>query len=178
MIDWIEAAMLEPVVAGADAAAQASYDDAWSRLRAADGILVPGGFGSRGVEGKVLASKFARESKIPYLGICLGMQVVVIDVARHKCGMATANSAEFDEESKTPVVVFMPEIDKASMGATMRLGARGTKLMKQVRASSPPRPFPRPVPSSLARCLCLCRAHVRARAARRLRTALLTPLPP
>ena len=142
MIDWIEAALLEPVAAGADAAAQTNYDDAWSRLRAADGILVPGGFGSRGVEGKVLASKFARESKIPYLGICLGMQVVVIDVARHECGMAVANSAEFDEECKTPVVIFMPEIDKSTMGATMRLGARGTKLMKQVR-SSPPSPVRR-----------------------------------
>ena len=70
------------------------------------------------------------------------MQVVVIDVARHECGMAVANSAEFDEECKTPVVIFMPEIDKSTMGATMRLGARGTKLMKQVR-SSPPSPVRR-----------------------------------
>ena len=128
VIDWIEAAMLEPVAAGSSTD---EHDDAWSRLRAADGILVPGGFGSRGVEGKVLASKFARESKIPYLGICLGMQVVVIDVARNCCGMTLANSAEFDDDCKTPVVIFMPEVDATKMGGTMRLGARATRFMPQ-----------------------------------------------
>jgi CTP synthase len=92
-------------------------------LQAADGIIVPGGFGERGVEGKVLAARYARENQVPYLGLCLGLQVMVIDFARHVLGDARCNSSEFDEACAHPVVDLMPEqrgiVDK---GATMRLG--------------------------------------------------------
>ena len=79
----------------------------------ANGVLVPGGFGDRGVEGKILAAKYARENKIPYLGICLGMQIAVIEFARSVLGIQTANSTEFDSETqktKDPFVIFMPEV--------------------------------------------------------------------
>jgi len=89
-----------------------------------DGILVPGGFGSRGIEGKILAARFARERKIPYFGICLGMQVAVIEFARHVLGLAKANSTEFREDCEQPVIDLMSE-QKAirGLGGTMRLGA-------------------------------------------------------
>ncbi|MGI5893056.1 MAG: CTP synthase [Candidatus Merdivicinus sp.] len=93
-------------------------------LSGLDGILVPGGFGSRGIEGMILAAQYAREKPIPYLGICLGMQIAVIEYARHMAGMADANSGEFDELCRHKVIDFMPgqseEIDK---GGTLRLGS-------------------------------------------------------
>ncbi len=90
----------------------------------ADGILVPGGFGLRGIEGKILAAKRAREQDIPYLGVCLGLQVAVCEFARNVCGMEGANSAEFDSASPYPVIDLMPEQKGVeSKGATMRLGA-------------------------------------------------------
>jgi CTP synthase len=76
----------------------------------ADGVLVPGGFGDRGVQGKILAAKYARENNIPYLGICLGMQIAVIEFARSIMKLHGANSTEFDPTTKTPCVVFMPEV--------------------------------------------------------------------
>lgn len=76
----------------------------------ADGVLVPGGFGDRGVQGKILAAKYARENRIPYLGICLGMQISVIEFARSVLGLKDANSTEFDPQTKNPCVVFMPEV--------------------------------------------------------------------
>lgn len=79
-------------------------------LQGADGILVPGGFGDRGVQGKLLAAKYAREKKIPFLGICLGMQVAVIEFARSVLGLQDANSTEFDPDTKNPCVIFMPEV--------------------------------------------------------------------
>jgi len=79
-------------------------------LQGADGVLVPGGFGSRGVEGKILAAKYARENRIPYLGICLGMQLAVIEYARTILGLADANSTELDPNTKNPCVIFMPEV--------------------------------------------------------------------
>ena len=79
-----------------------------------DGVLVPGGFGDRGVEGKILAAKYARESKIPFLGICLGMQVAVIEFARSVLCLHDANSTEFKPETKHPCIVFMPEVLKLS----------------------------------------------------------------
>ncbi|MCC6755574.1 MAG: CTP synthase, partial [Solirubrobacterales bacterium] len=79
-----------------------------TRLEGADGILIPGGFGERGVEGKVEAARYARENEIPYLGICLGMQIAVIEFARHIAGMEGANSAEFDPETPFPVVDLLP----------------------------------------------------------------------
>jgi CTP synthase len=77
-------------------------------LKRVDGILIPGGFGDRGVEGKISAVKHARENNVPYLGICLGMQVAVIEFARNVLGLENANSTEFDKQSDTPVVLFMP----------------------------------------------------------------------
>ena len=88
-----------------------------------DGILVPGGFGNRGIEGKIKAIQYAREHKIPFFGICLGMQCAVIEFARHVCGMADANSSEFNPNSAHPVIDLMPEqIDVEDLGGTMRLG--------------------------------------------------------
>ena len=93
-------------------------------LSQCDGVIVPGGFGNRGIEGKILTAAYCRTHNLPYLGICLGMQVAVIDFARHVCGMEDANSGEFDELSKYKVIDFLPEqshqIDK---GGTLRLGA-------------------------------------------------------
>jgi len=104
------------------------YENAWVSLKAADGILIPGGFGIRGIEGKVLAAQYARVNKIPFLGICLGMQIMVMEYARNICGLQKANSSEFDEKTKHPVVMFMPEIDQVKMGGTMRVGARICKV--------------------------------------------------
>jgi CTP synthase len=93
-------------------------------LGRADGILVPGGFGIRGVEGKVEAIRFARESKIPYLGLCLGLQCAVIEYARNVCGLSEANSSEFDPKTQDPVIDLLPEQEGVvDMGGTMRLGA-------------------------------------------------------
>ncbi|ADY57562.1 CTP synthase [Syntrophobotulus glycolicus DSM 8271] len=97
-----------------------------------DGILVPGGFGNRGIEGKIKAIQYARESKVPYLGICLGMQCAVIEFARNICGMKDANSTEFNPESKYPVIDLLPEQkDIEDMGGTMRLGISPIKLRQQ-----------------------------------------------
>ncbi len=108
-------------------------------LKGLDGILVPGGFGSRGVEGKILTAKYARENNIPYLGICLGMQVALIEFARHVAGMSHANSSEFDRTCEQPVVGLITEwqdadgntevrSDKSDLGGTMRLGAQKCHL--------------------------------------------------
>ncbi|CAA0828254.1 CTP synthase family protein, partial [Striga hermonthica] len=91
-------------------------------------ILVPGGFGDRGVKGMILAAKYARENRVPYLGICLGMQISVIEIARNVLNLQRANSSEFDDETPDPVVIFMPEGSKTHMGSTMRLGSRRTLL--------------------------------------------------
>jgi CTP synthase len=105
------------------------------QLDDADGILIPGGFGERGIEGKVEAARIAREKGIPYLGICLGMQIAVVEFARHACGMDGANSAEFDPETPYPVVDLLPEQKEVSdLGGTMRLGADPVKLHDGTRA--------------------------------------------
>ena len=94
-----------------------------------DGILVPGGFGNRGIEGKIKAIQYAREHKIPFFGICLGMQCAVIELARHACGMADANSSEFNPNSTHPVIDLMPEqLDVEDLGGTMRLGLYPCKV--------------------------------------------------
>jgi CTP synthase len=99
------------------------------RLRSADGILIPGGFGGRGWEGKISAAQIARELRIPYLGICLGMHVAVSEFARHVAGMDGANSTEMDLETPFPVIDLLPEQKEiADMGGTMRLGADPVKL--------------------------------------------------
>ncbi|MEW6568298.1 MAG: CTP synthase [Chloroflexota bacterium] len=95
----------------------------WHQLREADGIIIPGGFGSRGIEGKVTAARYARENKVPYLGLCLGMQVMVIEFARTVLGSEDANSTEFDRSTPHPVIDLLPEQrDIGDMGGTMRLG--------------------------------------------------------
>jgi CTP synthase len=105
------------------------------RLDEVDGVLIPGGFGERGVEGKVEAARIARTEGIPYLGICLGMQIAVIEFARNMAGMDGANSAEFDPETPHPVIDLLPEQKEISdMGGTMRLGADPVKVHEGTRA--------------------------------------------
>jgi CTP synthase len=105
-------------------------------LKQADGIVVPGGFGSRGIEGKIRAAKYARENKIPYLGLCLGMQVMVIELARHVLGNDEPNSTEFDITTECPVIDLMPDQrDISEMGGTMRLGLYPCRLVPGTRAA-------------------------------------------
>ncbi len=106
------------------------------RLALADGILIPGGFGGRGIEGKIAAAQFARDQRVPFLGICLGMQVAVIEYARNVCGMAGANSTEFDPDAPYKVVDLLPDQRGiADMGGTMRLGAQRVTLLPGSRAA-------------------------------------------
>jgi CTP synthase len=124
-IDWIDSEALE------------GDDDGELRrlLGDADGILIPGGFGGRGIEGKIAAAQFARERQIPYLGICLGMQVAVAEFARNVAGMEGANSTEFDIETPFAVIDLLPEQKEvADLGGTMRLGADPIKLHAGSRA--------------------------------------------
>src|SRR6185437_16833690 len=105
------------------------------QLEECDGVLIPGGFGVRGVEGKIRAARFAREQEVPYLGICLGMQVAVSEFARHVVDMDGANSTEFDPETPYPVIDLLPEQKEVrDMGGTMRLGADPVKLHDDTRA--------------------------------------------
>jgi CTP synthase len=116
-LQWVEATDLEE-----------QNEEAWNKVKQAQGIIVPGGFGNRGFDGKVLAAQYCRENKIPYLGVCLGFQAQVVEYCRNVLNLEGANSTEFDEKSAHPVVFFMPEIDKTTMGGTMRLGSRVTKF--------------------------------------------------
>jgi CTP synthase len=110
-------------------------------LKGMDGIIVPGGFGKRGIEGKIAVARFARENQVPYLGICLGMQIAMIEFARHKAGMEGANSTEFDAKTPYPVVALVTEwIDHTGQretrhedshkGGTMRLGGQACRLVE------------------------------------------------
>jgi CTP synthase len=109
-IDWIHSAELEK-------------GRGWEVINAADGILVPGGFGGRGIEGKIQAARYARENKVPYFGLCLGMQLMVVEFTRSILGDEEANSTEFDRGTPHPVIDLMPDQrDIADMGGTMRLG--------------------------------------------------------
>src|SRR5919205_841280 len=121
-IDWVDSETLDD-------------DEVRHRVAQADGILIPGGFGVRGIEGKITAARIAREQRIPFLGICLGMQMAVADFARHAVGMDGANSTEFDPETPYPVIDLLPEQKEvADMGGTMRLGADPVKLHAGTRA--------------------------------------------
>ncbi|MGB1420814.1 MAG: glutamine hydrolyzing CTP synthase [Poseidonia sp.] len=120
VIDWIEASHLEPQWDKDES------DAAWAALKKTDGILVPGGFGDRGIEGKIAAAHHARTNNIPYLGICLGLQVATIEFCRNVLGLEGANSTEFEDNPAHAAVVFMPEISKTHLGGTMRLGTRPT----------------------------------------------------
>ncbi|EEH23286.2 CTP synthase [Paracoccidioides brasiliensis Pb03] len=119
---WVDASHLEETT---QECSPAEFHKAWHAVCMADGILVPGGFGHRGTEGMIKAAKWARTNNIPYLGICLGMQLAVIEYARNVCGI-DAGSEEFDENHSNPAIVYMPEINKEKMGGTMRLGKRPT----------------------------------------------------
>ena len=106
-------------------------DNASEVFKGIDGIIVPGGFGNRGIEGMITTAKYARENDIPYLGICLGMQIAVIEFARNVCGLKDANSGEFDEYSTNKVIDFMPgQNDEIDKGGTLRLGAYPCKIRK------------------------------------------------
>ncbi len=125
-IDWIDSELVE----------RGERDrEVLERLERADGILIPGGFGGRGIEGKIAAARIARERRIPYLGICLGMHVAVAEFARHVAGMEGANSTEMDMETPYPVIDLLPEQKEVSnLGGTMRLGADPIKLHEGSRA--------------------------------------------
>jgi len=108
-----------------------SWAEAERRLSQVDGILIPGGFGIRGIEGKIAAARFAREQAVPYLGVCLGMQVAVVEFARHVVGLDGANSSEFEPETPYPVIDLLPEQKQVEdMGGTMRLGSDPVKVME------------------------------------------------
>jgi CTP synthase len=143
-IDWIDSEHLEGASAdsGDDGGGEEGGDEredaagsVLERLARADGILIPGGFGGRGIEGKIAAARVAREQEIPYLGICLGMQIAVAEFARNVAGMEGANSTEFDLETPFPVIDLLPEQKEvADLGGTMRLGADPIKLHNDTRA--------------------------------------------
>jgi CTP synthase len=121
-IGWVHSADLEK-------------EKGWDIVQAADGIIVPGGFGSRGIEGKIMAARYAREKQVPYLGLCLGMQLMCIEFARHVLNLEDANSTEFDRTTEAPVIDLM--LDQRSitdMGGTMRLGLYPCVLQKGTKA--------------------------------------------
>lgn len=121
-IDWVNSCNVTP-------------DNYKELLKDADGILVPGGFGNRGVEGKILAARYARENKVPYFGICLGMQIAVIEYARNVLGLEKAHSTELDPNTPYGVINLMPEqADIDEMGGTMRLGLYPCKIAENTKA--------------------------------------------
>jgi CTP synthase len=123
-IDWLHSSDLEK-------------DRGWEVIHRADGILVPGGFGSRGIEGKIKAIRYARENRVPYLGLCLGMQLMVVECARYLIGNDEPNSTEFDRTTDYPVIDLMPDQRSiADMGGTMRLGLYPCQLVPGTRAAS------------------------------------------
>ena len=123
-INWVDSSKL-------------TQENAESVLGGCAGILVPGGFGDRGIEGMIVAAQYARTHKVPYFGICLGMQIAVIEFARHVLGWEDAHSAEFDEFTKHPVIDIMPEQKSITQkGGTMRLGAYPCVLSEGSRAAA------------------------------------------
>jgi CTP synthase len=122
-IEWVHSSDLEK-------------DKGWDVLESVDGIVVPGGFGERGIEGKILAANHARTRKVPYLGLCLGMQVMCIEFARSVLGSEEANSTEFDRQTPHPVIDLMADQrDLAAMGGTMRLGVYPCNLVPNTKAA-------------------------------------------
>ncbi|KAK9471625.1 CTP synthase N-terminus-domain-containing protein [Dipodascopsis tothii] len=122
-INWVESTDLE---ISSNDSNRVKFHKAWHEVCSADGILVPGGFGSRGTEGMIAAAKWARENKVPYLGICLGLQIATIEFARNVLNLTGSNSDELVDKPEHSLVVFMPEISKTHLGGTMRLGLRPT----------------------------------------------------
>lgn len=127
VLKWVEAGDLE---ASTQHDNPVRYHEAWHSVCSATGILIPGGFGVRGTEGMISAAKWAREHRVPFLGICLGFQVAVVEFARNVCGIEGAGSAELDSKCPDPVVIYMPEISKTHLGGTMRLGLRPSLFQK------------------------------------------------
>ncbi len=120
-IKWIDSETITP-------------DNVAQTLAGCDGLLVPGGFGNRGIEGKIATAHYARTNNVPYLGICLGMQIAVIEFARYVCGLEDANSGEFDENSNNKVIDFMPDQNaEINKGGTLRLGAYPCKIVSGTR---------------------------------------------
>lgn len=120
-INWVDSEFVDP-------------SNVETLLSACAGVLIPGGFGVRGVEGKLLAAQFAREHNVPYLGLCLGMQIGVIEFAQHACGLAGANSKEFDEDAEHLVIDFMPDQNnEIPKGGTMRLGSYPCRIVKDTK---------------------------------------------
>ena len=131
-LHWVDSSDLEP---SAETTDPVRYHTAWQHLCSAKGIIVPGGFGHRGTEGMISAVRWAREQKVPFLGICLGFQMAVVEWARNVAGLAGANSAELVPDTPHPVICFMPEISKTHMGGTMRLGLRPTVFQSRTEGS-------------------------------------------
>lgn len=129
-LKWVESSDLEPQTESEN---PVKYHQAWQALCSAKGIIVPGGFGTRGTEGMISAARWAREKRVPYLGICLGFQIAVVEFARNVCGIENAGSAELDAECKDPVIIYMPEISKTHLGGTMRLGLRPSVFQKDTQ---------------------------------------------
>ena len=133
---WMEASDLEDDDDGNEASdAATKRAAAWDQLKAADGVVVPGGFGIRGWEGKLRAAEYCRTHQKPLLGICLGFQAMVVEYARNVMGLAQADSTECNPDTPHPVVFFMPEIDPTTMGGTMRLGSRTTTFIESSSSS-------------------------------------------
>ncbi|KAF4124816.1 CTP synthase [Geosmithia morbida] len=116
---WVESGNLEDSTQQED---PAEFHKAWHAVCTADGILVPGGFGLRGTEGMIKAITWARTKKVPFLGVCLGMQLAVVEYARNVCGLSGAGSEELQPQCEDLVIIYMPEVDKGKLGGTMRLG--------------------------------------------------------
>ncbi|XP_071441356.1 CTP synthase 1 isoform X1 [Hetaerina americana] len=130
-LKYIEASDLEKDTKLSDPVA---YHEAWQQLCKCDGVIVPGGFGKRGIEGKIEACDWCRKTMKPMLGICLGLQAAVIEFSRHILELENANSTEIDPETKHPVVVDMPEHNPGNMGGTMRLGKRRTVFQPNAKS--------------------------------------------
>ena len=128
VIKYIDSSNLEKTVESED---PVKYHEAWQVVCKADGILVPGGFSTRGVEGMIAAANWARVNKKPFLGICLGFQCAVIEYCRNALGLKDANSSEFDKSTPNQVIIEMPEHNQGQMGGTMRLGKRRTIFKKE-----------------------------------------------
>ena len=124
-LQWVEATDLEENQ-------DTMEGESWEKVKNCQGVIVPGGFGNRGFDGKVLAAKYCREHRKPYLGVCLGFQAAIVEYSRNVLNLEGANSTEFDESTPHPVVFFMPEIDKSTMGGNMRLGSRITKFTNPI----------------------------------------------
>nr|XP_044996888.1 CTP synthase 2 isoform X4 [Jaculus jaculus] len=125
---YIDSIDLEPITKAED---PVKFHEAWQKLCIADGIIVPGGFGVRGTLGKLQAISWARTKKIPFLGVCLGMQLAVIEFARNCLDLKDANSTEFEPNTPVPLVIDMPEHNPGNLGGTMRLGLRRTVFVTE-----------------------------------------------